>query len=291
MLIWILFALMTAGLLAAVLRPLLAAGGGAPRAHVLSSADVYRAQLAELEVERGAGRVAEAEYLAARAEIGRRLIKAASAEASANGAAGEGGAGPAVKKKLPWLAIVLTVAVPALALPFYLYLGHPDYPDQPLASRGPEVARARQIEQLTAELEAKLKSGKGDATGWMMLGRVKAQLGDADAAIDAYGHAITMLKTAGQSVPADLSVALGQAEMMKAGGQITPRAMDAFRAALAVEPKHVGARFFLAEGKAASGDVAGAAADYRALLADTPPDAPYRPMIEKRLGELEAAKR
>ena len=65
MLIWILVALMTAALLAAVLRPLLAVPS--VQGHVLSSVDVYHAQLAELEVEKTAGRVAEAEYQAARA--------------------------------------------------------------------------------------------------------------------------------------------------------------------------------------------------------------------------------
>ncbi|MBI1212863.1 MAG: c-type cytochrome biogenesis protein CcmI [Alphaproteobacteria bacterium] len=310
MLIWVLFALMTAALLAAVLSPLLARDAAkAASRHVLSSADVYRAQLAELEVERAAGRVAEAEYLAARAEIGRRLLKVAEREgeggaaalirpSSPDGAAGhllpqekgkdESGAAKG-KKKLPLIAIAVTIAVPALALPLYLSIGHPDMPDEPLSARGPEVARARQMQALVGELEAKLRSGKGDAEGWMMLGRVKAQFGDPAAAIDAYDHAIDMLKAANETVPGDLYVWLGEAEMAKADGQVTPRALDAFKTALAVEPKNVGARFYIAESKVAAGDIAGALADYRALLADTPKDKPYRLMLEKRIGELEAS--
>jgi cytochrome c-type biogenesis protein CcmH len=283
MVIWILFAVMTAGLLAAVLRPLLAPVAASAGAHVLSSADVYRAQLAELEVERGAGRVAEPEYQAARAEIARRLIKASEREGRTAAPAAS-----SAPKKLPLIALVVTLGVPALALSLYLYLGHPDLPDQPLAARGPEVQNAREITRLTGELEAKLRAGKGDAKGWMMLGGIKMKLGDAAAAIDAYGHAVDMLKAAGQGIPADLSVALGEAEMAKADGQITPRALEAFRAALAAEPKHVGARFYLAEARVGSGDIAGALADYRALLADTPADAPYRPMLEKRIAELAA---
>lgn len=285
MVIWILFALMTAGLLAAVLRPLLVPlGATAVGARVLSSADVYRAQLAELEVEREAGRVAEAEYQAARAEIGRRLIKASERDAEERDPARG-----TTRGSFPQLAIWVTLLVPAVALSLYLYLGSPNYPDQPLSARGDDVQRARQLADLVGQLEAKLRAGKGDSQGWTMLGRVKAQMGDADAAIDAYDHAIDLLKAAQQPVPADLSVALGEAEMMKAGGQLTPRAAEAFRSALAVEPKHVGARFYLAEGKAASGDIAGALVDYRALLADTPADAPYHPMLEKRITELEAA--
>jgi cytochrome c-type biogenesis protein CcmH len=273
MLIWFLFAAMTAALLAVVLRPLLSAGS--PRqGHALSSADVYRAQLAELEVEREAGRLGESEYQAARAEIGRRLIKAADA--------GEAAPASPRAKKMPALAIVLVIAVPAVALPLYLYLGSPDYPDQPLASRGPEVQGAREIERLTGELEAKLKSGKGDATGWIMLGRIKVQTDDYAAAVDAYSHASALLKAAGQAVPADLSVAIGEAEVGAAQGQVTP---------LAADPKQPSARFYLALAKVNAGDSKGALADLRALLADTPADAPYRAMLEARIKQLEQSKK
>jgi len=125
MLIWILFALMTAALLAAVLRP--CSSRCRRRAMCFSSANVYRAQLAELEVERDAGRWGESEYQAARAEIGRRLIKASET------------AEPVVlppSRRTPWLALALVIAVPALALTLYLHVGSPDYADQPLASRG-----------------------------------------------------------------------------------------------------------------------------------------------------------
>jgi len=281
MVIWILFALMTAGLLAAVLSPLLAPAVKA-RSHVLSSADVYRAQLSELERERGEGRLGEEAYLSARAEIGRRLIKASDNSEDVVATAPE----PA-KRKMPLLALVLAVAVPAFVLSFYLYVGSPDLADQPLAARGPEVAQAREVMRLMGELEAKLKAGQGDATGWMLLGSLKSKLGDDAAAVEAYTRSIAELKKAGQVAPAALQVALGEAMMAQAQGQFTPRALEAFRAAVAVEPKHVGARFYLAEARARAGDAKGAAEDFRALLADAPKDAPYRPMLESRINALE----
>ena len=276
MLIWILFALMTAALLAAVVRPLLAAPP-AP-GNVLSSRDVYRAQLAELEVERQAGRLGETEYQAARTEIGRRLIKASDAAMAETAA-------PAAPRA-PRLAIALCIAVPAVALPLYLFVGSPDYPDQPLSSRGPEVQRARDIDRLARELEAKLKSGKGDATGWIMLGRIKSEFGDFAAAADAYQHAAAMLKAAGQGVPADLSVAIGESEVALAQGQVTPRAAEAFRAALAADPKQPPARFYLAVAKQNAGDAKAALADFKGLLADTPPQAPYRALLEQHIRQL-----
>ena len=276
MLIWILFALMTAVLLAAVLRPLLRPLK-APD-HILSSGDVYRAQLAELEVEKTAGRVGEPEYQAARAELGRRLIKASERP--------EATAAAASAKRMPVLAIVLVLAVPAVALPLYLRVGSPGYPDQPLAARGPEVQRAREIENLTRELEAKLKSGKGDATGWIMLGGIKSQFGDFAAATDAYSHAADMLKAAGKPIPPDLDVAIGESEIGLAQGQVTPRAEAAFRAALALDPKQPSARYYLALAKLNGGDNAGALADFKALLADTPPNAPWRAMLQERIRQI-----
>ncbi len=276
MLIWILFALMTAALLAAVLRPLLAVPGAS--GHVLSSADVYRAQLAELEVEKSAGRLAEPEFQAARAEIGRRLLKASQTP--------EAPAAQAPPKRMPLVAIVITVAVPAIALPLYLTLGSPDYADQPLASRGGEVQRAREVNSLTSQLEAKLKAGKGDATGWIMLGRIKSEFGDFAAAVDAYSHAAALLTAANQPIPADLHVAIGETEVGQAQGQVTPRAQDEFRAALVLDPKQPSARYYLALAKMNAGDATGALADFKALLADAPPDAQWRALVDTRIHQL-----
>ena len=276
MLIWILFALMTGALLAAVLHPLLARAPASGR--VLTSVDVYRAQLAELEVEKAAGRLGEPEYQAARAEIGRRLLKAAETKETASETA--------PSKGIPLLAIVMTIGVPAVALPLYLAAGSPNYPDQPLASRGPEVQRAREMDRLTRELEAKLRSGKGDATGWIMLGSIKSEVGDFATALDAFAHAQAALKAANQDVPPDLDVAIGEAEIGQAQGQVTPRAAEAFRAALALDPKQPAARYYLALAKQNAGDAKGALADFKALRADTPTDARWRAMLDDRIRQL-----
>ena len=72
MMLWLIFALMTAAAILAVLWPLsrpapLAAGSGVA---------VYRDQLDEIERDRAAGLIADAEAQAARTEVSRRLIAA-----------------------------------------------------------------------------------------------------------------------------------------------------------------------------------------------------------------------
>ncbi|MGB7036212.1 MAG: c-type cytochrome biogenesis protein CcmI, partial [Xanthobacteraceae bacterium] len=77
MVLWTLFAVMTAAAVLAVLWPLgrkPGAGGGSDRL-------VYADQLQEIDRDRAAGLIGEAEAESARVEISRRLLAAADAEA------------------------------------------------------------------------------------------------------------------------------------------------------------------------------------------------------------------
>ena len=76
MVLWIIFALLTAGVAAALLVPLARATPvvPAPRA---GDVEVYRDQLEELDRDRAQGLIGEQEAEYARAEIGRRLLAAA----------------------------------------------------------------------------------------------------------------------------------------------------------------------------------------------------------------------
>jgi len=130
--IWILFALMTAALLAAFCARCWR------RWPVRSCLVVGRrlsAQLAELEVEKSAGVWCEPRISGRAREIGRRLLKASAAPDV------QAAAVPA--KRMPHRCHRHHHRGPGVALSLYLAIGSPDYPDQPLASRGAEVQRAR----------------------------------------------------------------------------------------------------------------------------------------------------
>src|ERR1700758_2439432 len=87
MILWVIFALMTAAAIFAVVWPL----GRAPRASGGGTdVAVYRDQLREIDSDRANGLIGEAEAEAARVEISRRLLAAAELPAAA-GAADEGG--------------------------------------------------------------------------------------------------------------------------------------------------------------------------------------------------------
>src|SRR5215831_14416849 len=74
MILWLVFALMTAAAVLAVLWPLARGGAANPSG---SDVAVYRDQLSEIERDRAAGRIADAEAEAARIEVSRRLLSAA----------------------------------------------------------------------------------------------------------------------------------------------------------------------------------------------------------------------
>ena len=76
--------------------------------------------------------------------------------------------------------------------------------------------------------------------------------------------------------------------MLAAGGVVTVEARIAYEKLRKINPERVEPRFWLAMAKEQSGELAEALAEYKALLAAAPPDAPYRPPLEMRVREVSA---
>ncbi|TCZ66069.1 c-type cytochrome biogenesis protein CcmI [Roseicella aquatilis] len=174
------------GLLAvAALLPLAAALFGPPRARGRREADLalYRAQLAELERERDAGRLDEAEHRAAMLEVQRRLLTAPAE------------AGPAAGGRSRWALLGGLAAAPALALALYLPSGIPQMPSAPYAARQAAQREAvAEEDRLLGELRNRLlQLPRGTARardGWLMLANAERKLGRLDAAAEAFGRAL-----------------------------------------------------------------------------------------------------
>src|SRR6266700_1107626 len=132
MTLWLLFALMTAMAILAVLWPL------ARRKGMLRSGSdlaVYRDQLEEIARDRAAGQIGDVEAEAAKVEVSRRLIGAADAQAAAPG--------PVPAATATWhrrlVAIIALVLLPVGAGGLYLKVGSPELPGQPLAARAADA--------------------------------------------------------------------------------------------------------------------------------------------------------
>ncbi len=272
MILWLLFALMTAAAVFAVLWPL------ARRREASGGTDVavYRDQLDEIARDRTAGLIGETEAEAARVEVSRRLIAAADA-AEAERAKG---AGSSLRRRRLTAAAAL-VLVPAGAAALYIAVGSPQLPGEPLQARLRAVHNGRSIESLVAQVEAHLARNPNDARGYEVVAPVYIQLGRFADAVTARRKVIAL---AGET--ADRQAGLGEALTADAKGIVTAEAKTAFARALTLDPGNVKAEFFTGIAAVQDGDRKQAAAIWQGMLDKAPPDAPWADDVRQALARL-----
>jgi cytochrome c-type biogenesis protein CcmH len=242
---------------------------------------VYRDQLAEVERDLARGVLAEGEAEAARTEIARRILALGPAEAAT-------GAG-----SMPLaLATVAILFLPVAAWMLYWQLGSPALPDQPFAERTASGATAAgatnpahiDMTEAVKRLGAHLEEHPEDLTGWLLLARSELGLGGYQAAAEAYAHAAEL-----SGNRADIMGDWGEAQVLAAGGTVTPAARTAFEAGLRDPESAPRSRYYLAFAQLQAGDVKGALDAWVALAADAPADAEWLALVHQRIAEAAKA--
>lgn len=274
MAIWIIFAVMTAAAVAAVLWPL---SRRVPRAARDPDASFYRDQIAEIERDQGRGLLSEAEAEAARTEAGRRLLRTVATATPTSDAVGE----PALRRRRAASALALS-AVPLLALSVYGAFGSPQLPAQPLSNRRQVEPERPDMTSAVSRVEAHLAQHPEDGRGWEVIAPVYLRSGRVDDAVKAYAAAIRLL---GETAPRLASY--GEALVAAKEGLVSSEARVAFEKVLTLDPATPKARYYLALAAEQDGDHAQARSRYRAILAASPPDAPWVSLVEGRLASLE----
>lgn len=281
MLLWLIFAVMTAAALAVVLRPVF---DPATQDRALMAAPdvvVYKEQLVDLDRQLAQGSLTVAEHTALYAEVARRILRA---DRPADTAA----AAPATSSLLTWPTSVVASAVaavlPVAALVMYLALGAPFVPAHPAVVQGGALATASAGE-LIAKVEARLATNPNDGRGWDVIAPIYFKLGRFADAADAYDRALRML---GETQ--DRLAGFAEASVQANDGIVTEGARLAYEKLAILAPGRSEPRFWLALAKEQDGKSEAAAADYRALLADAPADAAWRSVIEQRLAAVTASK-
>src|SRR5262249_42492368 len=142
----------------------------------------------------------------------------------------------------PWrrrfIAAVALLALPFSAIAFYLALGFPGLPDQPLAARtsGPEN---RAIAALVAQGDDRLERNPQDGRGWEVLAPVYMRLGRFEDAVRARRNAVRLL-----GATAAREGDLGEALVAAANGVVTAEAKSTFDRALALDAGDPRAKFY-----------------------------------------------
>jgi cytochrome c-type biogenesis protein CcmH len=275
MLLWLLFALMTAAVLAVLLRPLVRPDSAAPATAESIDVAVYKDQLAEIEADAARGLLDGAEAESARREIARRLL----ARSGSDGAipASTGATSGSAR-----LAMVLAGLVPIATLATYLILGSPDQPARPFVANAGKVLAKAPVEELVAKVEARLASNPGDGQGWDVIAPVYFRLQRFGDAADAYGRALQILGDTTQRL-----AGFAEATIMENNGIVTEPARLAYEKLLKREPGRLEPRFWLALAKEQDGKRSEAASDYKAILAEAPADAPWRSLVVERLAAVD----
>lgn len=237
---------------AAALRPARVAGnvGDDP------VAGHFRLQLQEIEADIGAGRLAEAEGQAAKAELAREVIRAGRETRPVRDGGGR-------------VAVALAAgAAGLLALVTYSMLGNWDMPAAPLAAR--DVPLTAQIDpDAVAKLEAHLANEPDDLRAWQAAATVYVEM-------ERYADAAKAWRRVNELMTptADTLAGLAQA-VMATNNSVAGEPLELFKRALELDPKNVASRFFIAADETNSGAYEAAIADWNLLLADATGSEPW----------------
>jgi len=263
MILWCIFALMTAAAIFAVAWPL----GRQPR-KVGGGSDlvVYKDQLQEIGRDRAAGLIGEAEAETARLEVSRRLLAAADTQPPSAPAMFS----PPMLRRRRAAAIAALIILPFGPPSLYVALGSPNIPWEPAFARVNTSQGRESIGSLVSKVEAHLASNPNDGSGWEVIAPVYMRLGRFDDAVTARKKTLAL-----NGDNATRQADLGEALTAAADGVVTADAKAAFERAVARDPHEVKARYFLGLAAEQDGNIEQAITIWRSLLVGAPAGAPW----------------
>lgn len=276
MVFWILVAGLVAAVTLAITRPLMR-----PSAPAADTGDadiaVYKDQLKEIAAEEARGTLGVAEAESARAEIGRRILRAAEGSSRPEPSSRAAGQNRFIKT----VSIATSIALPLASLALYLVYGAPGLPEQPLSDRLAAATDSNKPNDLIAKVEERLREHPEDGMGWDVIAPVYYATGQYAGAATAYQNAIRLIG----ETPRRLQ-GFANARIHLENGIVPEDARKALERILQIEPNATEPRIWLALAKEQDGRLQEAAADYRKLIEEAPEHAPWRKALEDRLANL-----
>ena len=239
---------------------------------------VYRDQLSELESDLKNGIVSQEQYAQDRDEIERRLLEDTSSETSERKATGT----PATARTT---AYALGVAIPLIAVVFYLNVGNPKAVDgpPPLPPAAGSMGGQRSQEQIEANVAAlanRLRSNPSDVEGWTMLARSYSSMDRFAEAAGAYAK-LTELKPDDANLWAEYAFATA----MASGRNLEGRPMELIERALKVDPQNAKALQLAGSAAFQAKDYKKAVDYWERVLKQVPPGSEVAETIQARINE------
>ncbi len=279
MVLWVLFAFMTAALIWVVLKPFHHVRDRQDSAAGEDRLAVYKAQIAGIDgdVERGVLTASDAEVL--RAEVGRRLLVLVDDERDLPGDTAQ------TDLAAPTQGVTLGViaTVPSIALALYIAIGSPLLPSQPHASRVHQDSDGVRLAELVRRVERQLLQQPEDGKGWDVIAPVYVKTGRYADGAEAYRKATRILG----ETPARV-FGFAEARVFADNGIVSEASRKAFLRGLALQPNRPTARFWLAIAKQQDGNLMAARQDLAGLLERTDDGSPFKRTIADHLRDIDA---
>lgn len=274
---WIVAAALAAVALFFVLPPLLRRAPPALPAgeRAGSNLAVLREQRAQLDAERAAGRLDDAQHAQGAAEIERRLLEEeGSTEAPA--------AAPARALRT---ALLLGLGLPLVAAGLYARLGQPDALSAPSAAAvaADAAASAAEVQALVDALAQRMANEPDNAEGWLLLARSFAVTERYKEASEAYARVVKLIPPDAQLL-ADYADVLAVAQGRSAAGEPT----RLIEQALQLDPGNLKALAMAGHAAFDRGDFAAAAGHWERAGAIAPEGA-FKQAMARGADEARAA--
>jgi cytochrome c-type biogenesis protein CcmH len=239
---------------------------------------VYRDQLAELESDLQNGIASQEQYAHDREEIERRLLEDTEGEQPKRKATTT----PATAR---YTAYAIGIAVPLVAISFYLRVGSPKAVEGPppvqTQANVPSGQRSQeQIEANVAALAKRLQANPSDAQGWIMLARSYSSMDKFAESAGAYTKATELTPN-----DADLWAEFAFATAMANGRSLEGRPMELIDRALKVDPENAKALQLAGSAAFQAKDYKKAVNYWERVLKQVPPGSEVAQTIQQRIDE------
>ncbi|MCG7392577.1 c-type cytochrome biogenesis protein CcmI [Microvirga sp. ACRRW] len=267
---------MTAAAVMAVLWPL-SRHRGFTAQQLDPDTQFYREQIAEIERDRERGALLDSEAEAAKAEAGRRLLRATGMTAAdAFVALGE----PALRRRRAASTLALSM-IPIIALALYGAYGSPHFMARPPERQAQQQGGNFDLMTAVSQIEAHLAQNPQDGRGWEVVAPVYFRMGRVDDAVKAYETAVRYLGPSTERLSN-----YGETMVLAKDGLVSAEAQAVFEQAVKLDGQAFKARYYLAVAAEQDGKADKAKQAYAELLASSPEGAPWAGAVKQRLASL-----